>query len=369
MKKRIAVIGANDFQNPLILKAKELGYETFVYAWKNGDVGEKTADHFIPISIVNKEEIWKDCKEKKVIAAVSIGSDLATHTVNYIQRKLGNPCNPIITDYISTNKYAMRNAFLENQVRCPKYIRVSSIPSINSLSQMKYPLIVKPTDRSGSRGIHKVYDYNELCVAVTDSCNLSFEKSAIIEEYIDGEEFSCESISNNGIHQILAFTKKSTTGAPNFIETGHSEPADISKELSEIFSLEICKGLDALQIKYGASHTEFKIDNSNNIWIIEIGARMGGDCIGSDLVPLSTGYDYVRMVIDSAIGNKLNFDLIHDPKSSEIRFILTEEDLSQYNKLYLQDPKAIIRKSNFNYNFEDRVNDSSTRHGYYIYIK
>ena len=63
MKKRqkIAIIGATEFQDPLIRKAQELGFETYVYAWKSDDIGEKTADHFIPISVIEKEKIYKDC--------------------------------------------------------------------------------------------------------------------------------------------------------------------------------------------------------------------------------------------------------------------------------------------------------------------
>lgn len=90
-KKKIVIIGANSFQNPLILKAKALGYETHVFAWQDGSIGERTADHFYPISIVERDVILEKCREIQPDAVASIGSDLAMLTVNYVAGKLGCP--------------------------------------------------------------------------------------------------------------------------------------------------------------------------------------------------------------------------------------------------------------------------------------
>ena len=126
--QKLAIIGANEFQDPLIRKAKQMGFETHVFAWAAGDVGERTADVFHPISIVEKEAIWAVCREVGVSACCSIGSDLATHTVNYVQRRLGNPCNPERTDLIATNKFEMRRALKAAGVPCPGFLRVTEIP-------------------------------------------------------------------------------------------------------------------------------------------------------------------------------------------------------------------------------------------------
>ena len=89
---------------PLIKKAKALGYETHVFAWKEGAVGAKYADYFYPISIVEKEEILEKCKEIKPDAVLSVASDLATITVNYLTEKLGLTGNSLECTKISTNK-------------------------------------------------------------------------------------------------------------------------------------------------------------------------------------------------------------------------------------------------------------------------
>ena len=365
--KKLAIIGANEFQNPLIEKAKEMGFETHVFAWEAGDVGEKTADVFHPISITEKEAIWQVCRDVGVDACCSIGSDLAVHTVNYIQRRLQNPCNPEITDTVATNKYEMRRAFQAAGVACPGYLKVTRPPDPDALSAMAWPMIVKPTDRSGSRGIFQVESCGELCAAIPQALAASFEKTAIIEEFIPGPEYSCESISFAGEHHILALTKKYTTGAPHFIETGHAEPADIPAEMIPTVQAQVMAALDALHIRYGAGHAEFKLTPGGDVRIIEVGARMGGDCIGSDLVYLSTGIDFMAAVIDVSRGKAPDLTPKRQPRRAEIRFIFTEKDLDLLKHTRQTSLDALWRWT-YDGKADGAVTDSSNRHGYWITV-
>lgn len=369
MKQKIVIVGANDFQNQLILKAKNLGYETHVFAWKDGSIGEKTADYFYPISIVEKEQILEKCKQIKPVGICSIASDLATITVNYVAENLGLPCNPTKITLQCTNKYEMRKKMRDGGVDTPKFIKVTNDSKTWNIKGMKFPLIIKPTDRSGSRGITKIYKEKELESAIKYATKDSFEKSAIIEEYIEGNEYSCECITFNGEHHLLAFTKKFTTGAPNFIETGHCEPSDIKKGKQEEIKKEIFKALTVLEIQNGASHTEFKIDDNGKFEIIEIGARMGGDCIGSDLVQISTGYDFVKMVIDVACGKQPDFTETCKPTKVHIKFIFTQKDLLEMNAFKEQYPEKIYRVSEMELENLGKTVDSSSRIGYYIYTE
>lgn len=367
MEKKLVIIGANDFQNQLILKAKSLGFETHVFAWKDGAIGEKTADYFYPISIVEKEKILEKCREIDPVGVCSIASDLATITVNYVAENLGLTCNPTSTTLQCTNKFEMRKKMKENGVKTPAFIKVSNDSSTWNIENMKFPVIVKPTDRSGSRGITKVFNKKELEEAVRYATKDSFEKMAIVEEYIEGEEYSCECISYKGNHHFLAFTKKYTTGSPNFIETGHMEPSDIKQEYQDEIKENIFKALTALGIQNGASHTEFKINKNGEFGIIEIGARMGGDCIGSDLVQISTGYDFVKMVIDVACGKEPDFTKVTEPKKAVTKFIFTQEDLNKMNEFAEKNPNQIYRISDMELENLGKTVDSSSRIGYYIY--
>lgn len=369
MKEKIVIIGANDFQNRLILKAKEIGYETHVFSWKCGDIGEQTADYFYPISITEKEKILEECKKIKPQGICSIASDLAVVTVNYVAENLGLTANSINSTLGCTNKYEMRKKMKTAGVRVPGFIKVKLNEENIDIKDLEFPLIVKPTDRSGSRGITKIYKKEELKNAIEVSAKQSFDKEAIIEEYIEGNEYSCECISYKGEHTFLAFTKKYTTGSPNFIETGHTQPSDINIEFQENIKQEIFKALDALEIKNGASHTEFKLDENGNCRIIEIGARMGGDCIGSDLVQISTGYDFVKMVIDVACGKKPCFEKVSKGQDVQIKFLFNENDLRELEDFKIKHPEKIYRISEIDMENLGKTVDSSTRIGYYIILK
>ena len=371
--KKIVIIGANNFQMPIIIKAKELGYQTHVFAWAEGAVGADFADYFYPISIVEKDKILDKCKEIKPDAVISVASDLATLTVNYLADKLGLIGNSLECTKLSTNKYEMRNAFLTNGVSVPKFAKVAGTgkEEISKIRDFSMPIIVKPTDRSGSRSINKIENWKEvesgkLKEAIENAIEVSFEKMAIIEEYIDGEEFSAESISYNGKHTLLAITRKRTTGAPHFIETGHIQPAGLDLEMVEKIKKEVFAGLNSLKITNGASHAEFKITSDGKVKIIEIGARMGGDCIGSDLVKISTGYDFLKMVIDVALGNAPDFTKVVEPKKAVINFIFTESDVEELEKVKKEHPEYIYYVSPIEKINSHKIVDSSTRYGYYI---
>lgn len=361
--KKVVIIGANEFQNKLILKAKEMGYETHVFAWKSGDIGERTADYFYPISIIDKELILEKCKEIKPDAVVSIASDLAVITVNYVANELGLNCNNPEYSLICTNKFEMRKALKKSGIKVPNFQKVVEVENVKVDS---FPVIVKPTDRSGSRAIALVKNEKELKKALKNAISNSFEKSAIVEEVIEGEEYSCECISYKGKHHFLTITKKYTTGFPKCIETGHMQPSDLTVDEIENVKKLVFKSLDALHISNGASHTEFKIDSDKNIGIIEIGARMGGDCIGSDLVKISTGYDFTKMVIDVAMNKEPSFEKVSEPMIAVIKFIFSNSDLEKLEKLVKNYPEILYYKSEIN-DTNHEVVDSSTRYGFYIF--
>ncbi|WP_295089402.1 ATP-grasp domain-containing protein [Ruminococcus sp.] len=365
MEKHLAIIGASYLQLPLIEKAKEMGYITHVFAWAANDVGEKAADHFYPISIIEKEQILDKCKEIGICGICSIASDVAMVTVNYVANALNLSGNSPEATYKSTNKHAMRLAFEKRGDPSPKSYLVDSQTDLSTLV-MDYPIIVKPTDRSGSRGIYKLYNSNGLKEAVSKAIDESFEKKALIEEFAEGQEYSVEFISYKGIHHFLQLTHKYTTGEPHFIETGHLEPAPVEADTVERVKQIVSHALDTLEIKNGASHSELKIDSNGNIKLIEIGGRMGGDCIGSDLVRYSTGYDFVRMVIDVACGSEPVFEKVCEPCAVKSLFMFTQEDVDEYERMKREEPEKIIKLVSYFPENLGHVTDSSNRVGCYI---
>jgi biotin carboxylase len=300
MHVKLAIIGASYLQLPLVQKAKEMGVETHCFAWTDGAVCKDYCDFFYDISVTEKETILKICKELNVDGVTTIATDLPMITIAYITQEMGLVGNSFATAVQSTDKAIMRSCFDKEKVSSPKFLDVSSA-LIELPKVYKLPVIVKPVDRSGSRGVTKVDDIEQLEKAISIALEQSISGRAIVEEFIEGQEVSVETISWKGKHYILAVTDKVTTGAPHFVELEHHQPSDLSSEIIEKIKILTLEGLNAVGITYGAAHTEVKINEEGMPFIIEIGGRMGGDFIGSDLVRLTTGYDYVKAVINVAL--------------------------------------------------------------------
>ncbi len=364
MKKKLAIIGASYLQLPLVKKAKEMGLETICFAWEEGAVCEKFADQFYPFSIIEKEKILQKCIEIGIDGVTTIASDTAVVTVNYVASRLGLRSNPDEYSEITTNKYKMRLCFMNNGVPSPKFALVDN-DNHYQITGFKFPLIVKPTDRSGSRGVEKVLDPVQLEDAISRARKESFEHKAIIEEFVTGREISVESISNEGQHTILQITDKVTTGAPFFVELEHHQPSSLPGNIKDRVKEIVIKALDALHIQFGASHSELKITEDGEVKVIEIGARMGGDFIGSDLVRLSTGYDFLKGVIEVALG-EFRLPQITEHNCSGVYFLSEEtkelKSIIEDWKKYPEIVEAGITDSELRH-----IECSGDRSGYLIY--
>lgn len=362
--KKLAIIGASYLQKPIVEKCKELGVSSICFAWEEGAVCKDLCDKFYPISTVDKEEILKVCQEETIDGITTIASDVATLTVNYVAEKMGLIGNPAKYSQTATNKYLMRQCFMENGVPSPKFTLVDELDNYY-IKGFKFPLIVKPTDRSGSRGVEKVLDPVQLEEAILRAQKESFEHKAIIEEFVTGREISVESISYEGKHYVLQITDKVTTGAPFFVELEHHQPSTLSQDIKKKVKGIVLKALDALHIQYGASHSELKITEDGDIRVIEIGARMGGDFIGSNLVQLSTGYDFLKGVIEVALGQFEEPVIIEDSYSGV--YFLCEETkhllpIIQNWKSYPEIIEAEITDNELRH-----IECSGDRSGYFIY--
>lgn len=363
-KKKLAIIGASYLQKPLVEKCKELGVYSICFAWEDGAVCKDLCDKFYPISTVDKEAILKVCQDEQIDGITTIASDVATLTVNYVAEKMGLIGNPDKYSQTATNKYLMRQCFMENGIPSPKFcLTDGEVPM--AISTFRFPVIVKPTDRSGSRGVEKVEKQEDLQEAITRACKESFQQKAVIEEFVEGREISVESISFEGKHCVLQITDKVTTEAPFFVELEHHQPSSLPKDIKSRVKAIVLNALTALHIQYGASHAELKITKGGDIRVIEIGARMGGDFIGSDLVKLSTGYDFLKGVIDVAFG-EFEEPKITEHKYSGVYFLCKEtkrllpviENAEKYPEIVRAEVTDTVLRN---------IEQSADRSGYFIY--
>ncbi|WP_304590633.1 acetyl-CoA carboxylase biotin carboxylase subunit family protein [Bacteroides acidifaciens] len=361
---KIAIIGASYLQLPLVRKAKEMGLEIHCFAWDKDAVCKEEVDSFYPISIVEKEKIFQICQSIEIDGICTIASDVAAPTVSYVAEKMHLNANSYQSAVNANNKYIMRDLLSQAEIRCPKYKMIQSLQDASS-EEWEYPLIVKPTDRSGSLGVAKVMSYEELCPAVEFALSVSFEKQVMIEEFIEGREISVEFISYKGVHYPLQITDKVTTGAPHFVELEHHQPSTLSPvQYSEIYDI-TRRALNSLGLTDGASHSEYKIADDGKVYVMEIGGRMGGDFIGSDLVKLSTGYDFVKGVIDVAL-QKFEKPILTFSKYSGVYF-LSKETEQLYNHFQNAARNKYIVKSEITSSKLSSLKCSGDRSGYMIY--
>ena len=365
--EKLIIIGASYLQLPLIQKANELGYETHVFAWEKGSVGKEIACRFYPISILEKEKILKAAKKIKPVGVISIASDLAIKTVNYIASELGLIGNSMKCTEITTNKFIMRETLQKSGLPCPAFDLCSG-NDLPDVSNMNFPLVIKPTDRSGSRGVEKIEHPEQIGHAIDRAWKESHIGEAMIEEFVEGKEISVEMISWKGKHHYLCCTDKITSGPPYFVELEHHEPASLTLGMEEKIVELTKKALRALKIEYGASHTEIIITPDNKFFIVEVGARMGGDHIGAKLVYFSTGYDLIKAAIDVATGN---FSPVHKSHSaySGIYYLISNPGIIKDLKWNYPLADNIVDHQ-FIYNKGDTIrnlSNSTDRLGYVIY--
>jgi len=302
MKKKLAIISANDLQLPLVNKAKEMGIETHCFSWdKTAEhtVCREIADYFHPISILEKELILEKCKEIGIDGVISICSDISMPMVAYVAQGMGLIGNRYEDTLIMRNKYKVRQAFFKNGVSQPRFT-IASKGQNPDLTGFQFPLIVKPTDRCSSVGIKKANNDAELKEAILRAQQLAYSQEAIIEEFVSGCEATVDIIAWQGKHYPITISDTETTGAPYFSKIGYHQPSMLDQDIQAKIIDEAKKALTALNLNYGASDTEVKITENGEVKIIEINPRMGGDAT-EHLLRFSKGYDFIKGVINVAL--------------------------------------------------------------------
>lgn len=364
MKARIAVIGANEPLIPFYRQAHALGYEIVGIATEKGAVCKKYCDKFYPISFTDKEQVVDVCRREKVDGILSFSLESALPTVAYVAKKLGLVSNSEESIALTQSKYAQRQALEKAGIPVPKYYLIENVTDLENVN-CRFPVIVKPVDSGGSQGICKVETSDKLIDAYNYAIAYSRTSKAIVEEYVDGREFSVEYISHMGKHFFLQITDKVTSGSPRFVEMQHHQPADIPEGVWNRIQHMVERALTALKIENSASHTEIKWNSNDELFIIETGARMGGDYISSDLVRLSTGYDFVEGAIKLAI-NKFETPTFPKPMFSGVYF---------YSKLAPEVGEVIKHHDNWpemvEWSYSDEplmeVKSNADRRGYFLY--
>lgn len=321
--KKIMILGASILQVPAIKKAKEMGLLVIAVDKNPKAVGFEFADIPLIISTIDTPKVLDAAKKFQINGIITIASDMPMRTVAAVANELNLVGIDVDTAIKTTDKFEMRKALSDYGVPIPKFFKVNNFEQyMETVKLFLTPFIVKPSDNSGSRGIYKLNatdDVSAIEDAYRYSCQFSSNNTVLVEEFMQGEEVSVETLSIDGQCHIIQITDKLTTGAPHFVEMGHTQPTHLSNEMINSINKVAINANRAVGIINGPSHTEIKI-TPEGPKIVEIGARLGGDCITSHLVPFSTGVDMVECCIKIALGETPNYKRKFD-RAAAIRYL------------------------------------------------
>ena len=305
--KKLMVLAAGILQIPVIKKAKEMGYYVIATDGDPNAVGLKYADKAICVNITSEEEMLRVAREEQIDGVIHPCSEVSMNVMGRINDELGLSGISREQALRATNKHLMREAFERGGAPSPKSFCTDDVEeawNIYANQLEKDNAILKPSRNSGSRGIAKitgVITKDEFVSLFQRSMNESRDKSVMIEQFIEGPEFSVEIIVWQNKINVLTVTDKKTTEAPYFVELGHNQPSVYPAEIVERIKEAAVAGVRALGVNNCACHAEVKVQDGK-AYIMEIGARLGGDFISTELTHLSTGIDMVAAAIDCALG-------------------------------------------------------------------
>ncbi len=324
MQMRLLVLAAGILQVPVIKKAKEMGIYVIAADGDPNAVGLKYADKAIVVNITSEEDVLKVARKEHIDGVIHPCSEVSMNVMGRLNDELGLSGISREQAIRATNKHLMREAFEKGNAPSPKSMLTENAEDawIHLQNDFSSDGILKPSRNSGSRGIAKVslgMDKNDFIKAYDIALNESRDKSVLIEQFIEGPEFSIEIIVWNGIVNVLTVTDKKTTGAPHFVELGHNQPSCFSAEDVETLKMAAIAGVKAMGVSNCACHAEAKLMDGK-AYLMEIGARLGGDFISTELTHLSTGIDMVAAAINVALGIEPDLNPKEDPKGVCIRY-------------------------------------------------
>lgn len=333
--KKLMILGAGIYQVPLIKKAKEMGVYTIVVSIPGNYPGFSLADKVYYEDTTDYEKIVPIAREEKIDGIVTAGTDVAVITIGKVCDELRLKGLSFAAARNASNKVHMKNRYVRSGVRTANFKEVTFEEDINGvIENLKFPLIFKAVDSSGSRGIIKVSTPEEFEDAYQVVKEYTKKDYFIIEEFLDGEEFGAQAFVQDGKLEMFLphgdYVFKGDTGVP----VGHWVPYELEKEVIEDIREQLEKAVLAMELDNCAINADFMLCK-NKAYVLEIGGRSGATGL-VELVSLYYGYDYYEKIIQVALGGKADFSskqcvpnvgkLLISSKTGIIRDIINQND-------------------------------------------
>lgn len=325
-KKSVLIFGVGELQKSIIERAKLMGLFVVGIDPCADAVCKDSVDAFEVVGGQDYEGTLAVAKKYNISAVVTAATDKPLVMMARVAKELGLRFYSEETAVWSTDKFQMKQRFIEGGIPCAKGRLISKA---DEASDFYFPVIAKPRDNSGSRGVILCRNVEELSDSINEALQYSKLETILVEEFIEGQEYSIEALHYDGKSEVIQFTEKTTTDFPYNVELGHKQPANLSEEQKDNIKQLISKIADCMNFENCASHTELKI-NDRGIFIIETSPRLGGDYITSTLVPLSTGINIEDQLLNIALENEVDTQTGRVEKASAVCFFNFPEGEVKY---------------------------------------
>ncbi|HPF06217.1 MAG TPA: alpha-hydroxy-acid oxidizing protein [Spirochaetota bacterium] len=301
------IIGGGLLQTPAIDTAKKMGYQVIVTDYNPEAIGMKHADIPIVMSTRDIQGSVRIAKQQNEITPISgvltVGTD-ASQTVAAVANALNLPGIRFEDAEAATNKIKMRMRFKEHNVPSPAFLPVWSLSDAKKACKiLRFPLVIKPSDNMGARGVIKIENANQISDAFKFAKSASPSGDLIIEQFMEGPELSIDAIVYNGEITITGVADRIIDFPPNFVELGHNMPSALPQEMIDDAINVMKQGIHALGITIGAAKGDIKV-TKNGAMIGELAARLSGGFMSAYTYPLSSGVDLMKAAIEVALGQE-----------------------------------------------------------------
>lgn len=365
-KKAVLIFGVGPLQGSIIKRAKKMGLYTVGIDPCADATCKDCVDAF---EIVPGQDYEGHCavvEKYGIDAIVTAATDKPLVMMARIAEKYSFPFYSVETAQWSTDKFQMKERFELGGV---PHAQGKLISKAEEAEGLVFPVIVKPRDNSGSRGVKLCRSKGELEASMNEALEVSKLDTVLVEEFIEGPEYSIEGLHHDGKSEVIQFTEKKTTEFPYNVELGHIQPANISKENQQKIREIVDKIGAALHFENCPSHTELKI-NERGIFVIETSPRLGGDYITSTLTPLSTGVNLEDELLKISLGEIIN-PAPNAVQYSGVRFFSFKEGSAIKHVPNEEFVKSWPHVVDFSFNLKEgakvnRITSSLNRYGHLI---
>lgn len=308
MQEKILILGGSHFQIPVIKYAKSAGYYVVTCDYLPDNPGHKYADEYHNVSTTDQEAVLELARQLKIDGILAYASDPAALTGAYVGNEMGLPSNQYESVQVLSNKDMYRSFLRSEGFNTPIAFHYSSLSELNrNISRLRFPVMVKPVDSSGSKGISKVDSSKNLPSAVERAMQFSRAQKVIIEEFLvrEGPQIGGEAFVLDGRLVFMCLGDQVVDLRCNpYVPAGMTFPSMISTEIYNAIAYELQRLIDNLHFTFGGLNLEIMRDGGGKLYLMEVASRTGGNFL-PELMYYCAGFNSAKYSVESVLGHAI----------------------------------------------------------------